>query len=1293
MPKIPYLTGGESLTAAQMNALTEEASNRASLALDNHSILFLQNESGTASREDFTPYLGPVFTFGTVRLASYWSRFAYDHSVFTSAVAAAALYSGSLHTAANESRKWFLINPLPSSYWTTIGRIKSGGNIDWRMSPDLFRFSLEAHRRLYTKEDGSQELFWIYETFNIDGSTDGSNAHPTRLCRINTLTQAELVFEGVTGSTFDFPYEWNRFQFFRLHKMDVGALTVRFRAADGSIAHSVTVDGYSSQCVRRDATNGYPAPAWIYTTGYRYFQKFLPGDPRFYQHRAGSSEGANNVANPSIYIPFINRLLAGRTANRNSGQASIICRPTAFLDHTERAPLPTGDSENTQLRSYGDLYGSTDGTTKLGDVLHCRGEFWEVKSKAGEENEVTRHQFTSYSNIGESLSVQSAGGEIQIKTKDTDTTFKHELIAISTNFFCGYGNSSPSEMRPVRNVDDWLTIPRSVPLVRNLKVDQSTTNIVVSYNSVTAGGGLGAVNNKTITRNTLSFVRADSSTTPGLANTINDAMAAYFGQQSTVNAVFFTIGIRNSSSGLVLYGVQTIPLLAPFSQGVGNLPNLDLSYYLGVMFSGNIITPCLTDYLTHELASWRVTTQTEKGLQFSLVVTWTAPFSNNGWPDVDGLAALPYCYSGFLTARQTRSYSTAPISNSASAPVAGAHPDFIYEELADGRDSVYIGTGLYPVSVQVPTPLSGNDYQYAGVAGRLNNPDVLHGALRGINQEDYWTDNRDRLLQNQVYVNSPNDGSDIRHFPGFSIAQGYYLFIRMEMAAEHYNNLAAKVNSITRVKPLNWEDHGVVPHPTDLDSRLRFRSNSYGIFDRIVTRSWYASLSNAEKSIYNEGIAPFQSMRPATQYAATAEITDALYTTAQIMGIAIQTRAQLPQFALFSSKRQTSSIRVTGTVNVTDSAVMAQFSQGTVQNDPYTEPVPQTSPPTTILTTSTWKAPVTWNHTLGLTVQTGAVSSELLDTVTGTAARPDLESLDAYYWVTKDDVESYATAHGYQFFFASVGAKMELKEVQVTGATIPNVMPLPNVTVTENQDATNGPAISDPFVAFYSTRIPNPTASNLSGTRSFTITQAGILTRFLSFVSGTDWICGGTPLIESEVNADILTVQSSQTNVSLGFQNSQTVTDTGYTQTGYRFDSATSSYVKYTRSRLLNLSVSFSNTGFALQAFGLQLLTNLDEFRNFHWKQAGAIAQHAATRRTPTALTGDASVFESIEAEGGTRIEIGVQKVTEPEAFSDTSADAAKARLTFGTQVIPVTVEATGAKRVQLWADFTQSVT
>jgi hypothetical protein len=1287
MPDVPYLTGGEELTAARMNTLFEEQDRRAGLCLDGHCIQYLLGENSAQTREDFAPYLGPTFHFveGNQPISGYWGTWSYDHSVFQAALASATEYSGSTYTKANESKKWVRINPIADSFFTQIGKIHSNDNTDWRMTTSLFRFSLEAHRILHTKEDGAQELFWPWEMFNNSPPlTDAAAAFPVELMRIRTLDQAELMFEGKTGP-FDIPFAWNRFLFFRCHNMNGTPIEVRFKGRNGGTDHTLTVPAYGSKCIRRTPLAGttFPTPDWIYTEGFSYFQKFLAGDPRFYQHQAGNSLGANNVCNPSIAIPFVNRLLAGGSATVTGHK---IARPTAILDYFVRGPLPTvTPTTEPTARNYSAMYAGVADSVLLGDLLHCKGQFIDVRTDSVGVTTTTK-TFNGYENLGtiDGLQWQEVDGTLQVKTTDATADF-HDLIATSANLF-----ATPNLGRPVVDITDWANIDRHAPAIPGCEVRDSSTSQVVSYNQVGAGGTLGPAVNLTITRETNAFVYpADVRTMSPHRETLGDTKERYYGQSETGLSTF-TISASLSASGLVIATEQFIPFDRPWNQDASSVGVDSINVAFGQHLGNNVVKRFMD--VPDALGTQFVHIDKEGG---GWVIKRFTAFTGYGFPDVDNANNGPntpqWAFSGFLTGRLTRMYSDAPTSGG-SLPIAGTHPDFSdsdpFDETrqnADGRDAIYNGNQSFTeLAVQLPTPVAANDNQYGLIIGRLNNPDVLYGAVRNVAVEGYWNGgtgngtvtNRQRCAANQIYYNVRTDGSDYRHNEGFPEAQGFYRFCRMEMGAEHYNNLAAKCNSIILYIPLNWIDHGVIQNGSDQTFRFRFRPRKGGgIFDAYKSSAAYVALTQAQKTQYLQRIAQFEGMRPSNQYHRFTSTTDTNYALCQQAGIEISNITDLPDdFSTVKNKTgRNTGISVVGSVSFTDSIQLFQFT-GTFGS-------------------YGWRAGHTFS---GVSLAIDSVSLSHLET--GPTIRPDLSAVTEYWWVTLTAMESYALSKGYQFLFADIGPGFDLTMIELDEADleIPDELPVPSIAVGafDTKGYFNIPSNQSTAPTPADFTIPSPLAIESTPTTMFA-------TRFIEFVKGENWIAGDTQAIQAQaidwadplplsnagassfvyderVACEVTTVTSPLIGVGINSRDCAGVLHFGQ-------GANASGYVQFVRT---NVTVTIPSIPFTV--------VFPEKFPPHNWQSSSPIGVNAVSAsRNPAEYTTALLCDEPLIV---TRGDVSAQLVSTPVPaleftpnFSQTSANALTARRNFGTIVIPFTVEESGA-RVQLFADFAKPV-
>ena len=1285
MPDIPYLVGGEEVTAARLNTLTAEADRRASLALDNHSILYLLGENADVTRTDFAPFLGPthIFKDGPQPISGYWGTWSYDHSVFTDAISTASeLDYPNAGTGigapeggwpvASESQKWVRLNPIAESYFTTIGKLKRDSSGDWRNTTSLLRFSLEAHKRLHTKEDGTDEEFWIEETFSAASDTAGEFARPVYLQRIRQFEQAEIIFEGTGTEAFDFPHNWNKYLFLRFHNLRAGLLVVRFRKADGSIVHTLEVDPYRSKCVRRTAPEG------TYTDGYNYFQKFLTGDPRFYQHNT-----CNNVANPSIIIPFVNRLLAGRTFLDSGLSTHRICIPMVELDPHVRAPLPSG---------YDSLFAGAADESKLGDNLHHKGALKEIDTGALTLESMS---FNGYGTLDQIVETQEVGDDLQIKSRND-----RDIIAFSTNLICTEAGA-PRIVHPIIDGSQWFTLDRHMPTQLSVRIVEAETEATVSYYSVTDAGGLGEVVNQTITRTTASFnaPEVDADTLRPHLDTIEGAKQRYFDQSQSAATTFSTTA-QLTAGGLAILTTQTIPLTAPFAAAdVGDLE--------GRQLSASVISPIFNyNQNPDDLAVQDVLLNSFSIDGQNLVIKRAVIFTDYGFPDCDN-----WFYTGFLTPRFTRIYSDS--SHSAQPTGAGPHPDFDEgAQNVNGEDIKLIAhrAVFKATDIQILSPREeANDYQ-SGDVGILPNNDVLFGATKNATTAAYWAANRDRLLQNRIYYSDDNDGSAFDHTQGFPDARVMYRFVRMELAVEHYNNLAAKVNSIARYKVLNWIDHGVIQNGTDQTERFRLRPNNYSVLNTVRASGWYAAMSGAEKAAYDLAMGQYAGLRPADQFAAEgAEIVVAEYA-----GIALRSVLDLPGWteAIEAKQRIGTLSAVGGSVPLTDEVVSIEdrrASSGFYQV-PYSEASPVLIPP------SIFERVITHR----ITVDVESVLANATFSETQTLIRPDLDAVSSYAWLSIESVKDYAKSRGYKFAFVALGAGWNLEVIDAGIGSITPLSPNQQVRVIEERFRYTGCPLD---VSSDQTLI-----NSANGTLSLSGALQGRLVEFVPSPAGA-WLSFGD-LQKSEINTDSASLQVGY-SVEVDYQSVNEELPPRYIGSAYAqrtqdasgvppfsdppytvgSTSAPGQYFDATINRWVliqpcapgfaSVNTRHSIDGFFISAINQAASVAVDlssEVRKCLWPKPTTFVP--ATMRNPSDYTSDiiceapqeVKEISSGLVDSNELVEIPIPWLKFTPEFSETSTAAATARANHGTSVLPFTVEpadGTG-NRVMLWADFTQ---
>lgn len=969
MAEIPYLAGGESIDAEQMNALFAELDRRTALALDNHSILYLLGTNRATTLANFAPYLGPI----------------------------------------------------------------AGA---WVNGPQL-----------------------------ITGHWTGPITPTVNAARVRTFEQGELLFEG-SVTALDFLATWNEFNKLRAHNCNAAPLTIRFLNSKGEVAHTLIVDPYSSKCVRRTGVDGE------YTEGYRYFQKFIKGDPRFYQATNGNGFG-DNLINPSNAIPFVNHVLAGQPFTRG-GLAVQFAAPTVMLDPHVRAPLPD---------DYAALYGdATAGGTLIGDVLHHRGEFIDVKSLAADLNHPTaaRLSFDGYGSITNipGLAVRQVGNDLQISAADLSGGQLHDFIALSTNLFCTGISSFLTS--PVIDGTQWFTLDRHMPpgipgvtlatVPRRLLSDHvlniHSNTTARGYGRFTGVGNIGYTIPQTdlfeitVPQQFLSFGAASNLQNLQHRDTLQAAQdTATFASNpaANTNSSFTSTAFELTGSGLVLKTIQTIPLVAPFT---------DANFSSGADPAGLSGEEALSYYLaSNRLPILAANLRQHISLEGNnLVIKRAIVFPGYGFPDTDN-----WRYTGFFTPRTTRVYSDRPVTLQGGALVfSGSHPDFT-EGSPTGDEIVYNGDAAAFIETEIAllTPWnSPNDQRDRTgdptrhqIVGTLSNNDALLGAVLKHLEPAYWNaatgapapvdTNRKRCHANRIfYAAHPGDpnGAGYTHTPGGYDALDIFRFWRMEMAVEHYNNLAAKVNSMSRYKVLNWIDHGVLQNGNDQTGRYRLPANtSRGLMPSPT--NYYDCLSGVPIRPRNQ----FTSFLPGSE--------DGLRDLYRAAGVPVSSLNDLPASFFAARAALQTKIRFHGDATV---------SNIVVEGD----------------------EPASGEKFGHCNVAINAAADAPVST--GQHLRPDLLAIAAHDWIAVEDMKAFAEARGYKFLHADFGVRLNLKQFD---------LPAPTPALLSGNPT--------PFTDLLG---PVPTAPF---TKPFEVTYQN---RFFEFVNdGTgDWLTGGeTPIVKT----------------------------------------------------------------------------------------------------------------------------------------------------------------------------------
>lgn len=283
--------GNENITAAQLNALTQEADNvLRCLYGDKSPFIYYGGDAFPIGRAVF---FGDDALWKIIPIA-FPSATVYDHSVYTAAAAA-------------------MVTTLPDPY-DPVNELIYFEDDPWPIAD-----SLQAHFTMPTDIP-----FWYAQ--QIGGNFTGVREKYHRLTTLDVFLEA-------TGGTFTWETEFDKYHFLRFHNFDPDPVTVQL---DGST--SIEIPAFGIQAVRRS----YPVGS-TWTSTYKYLWAAQSGDSLFF-----TQDSINNVAGFNVFWDLLGDLGAVLDApNLGFGQRRIYFKSSVGWDGSQYLPQALSESVPT----------------------------------------------------------------------------------------------------------------------------------------------------------------------------------------------------------------------------------------------------------------------------------------------------------------------------------------------------------------------------------------------------------------------------------------------------------------------------------------------------------------------------------------------------------------------------------------------------------------------------------------------------------------------------------------------------------------------------------------------------------------------------------------------------------------------------------------------------------------------------------------------------------------------------------------------------------------------------------
>lgn len=709
---IPYLSGGESPTAARMNALYTEFEAKLEKLLVGKSPFV----SPTFNRfENTAQTFGRILVFNGAGQRVYTPANNYSH-----------FYATALATNP----------PNVQLFDAELGLVGVSqelyGVIDFSQSLQVHTAAYEGvqYPICFIPIDVSQIDF--YKTNNPTFAATIIGNYVNLVQKVDPFGVLDIVCEN--NPVLNWPAIYNKHRFLRVHNLSRTAMSFV------SGAQSISIPKYECVTLFRET------PQSPFIQHGKYFWNFESGEPRL-RWLGGTSE-ANNTCNPRIAVRWIDQLT----------QAT----PNEFGFIIDQGVLP--DFKNQYLDKFGD---PDNPATKVGDLVHHKGKILLMKTPTSADPTATEILYEGRNKLRQNF--EAAGLTVDQAADGTYTIYPPpapigmDMVAVSTNLF-----KQATVQRPVVTMNETpalrFTLENTIPV--NLDDLVNPLEIQVLQTS------LGWQNQN------------------GELVEVNANYSIYAPQEFPVVSLTMEQSVESAKAALTAAGLSN-PTGGCDTRGFRYSGELRIPIDFP---SGSIIPPDCD--ITRGFA----------------ISPRNVRLTGQGWPDFDtyalptGIGNTPgnwYFFSPKAQAEFTPINIDVRSSSPSSSPFSRfSSGDFTFQAQEDGftfngitqpiiateysiLQSVVGDVSIFGITNSYPDNyLTNHNYRFA--------PDIVPEVLAGYQTPGAYAANRIRYL-----TGSPAGQNYFGSFIPF-----YTVFLRVPLSVEHYNDIAWKINRLTKCVPI-----------------------------------------------------------------------------------------------------------------------------------------------------------------------------------------------------------------------------------------------------------------------------------------------------------------------------------------------------------------------------------------------------------------------------------------------------------------------------------------------------------